>query len=87
MNVVLSLLCLAAFVYQLVVLATILVSWFPIEPGSALESVARALRSATDPVLGPLRRTIPALQVGGFAIDLSPIILLIGLQILQAVLC
>jgi uncharacterized protein YggT (Ycf19 family) len=30
----------------------------------------------TEPVLGPLRRAIPALRVGGMAIDLSPMILI-----------
>lgn len=87
MSAVLTLVCLAAFAAQLAIFATIIISWFPIPPGSALESVRRVLFSITEPVLGPLRRALPPLRIGGFALDLSPIIVLIGLQVLQAIVC
>jgi len=87
MSAVLTLLCYAAFLYQLVILAAIVISWFPIEPGSGLESVRNVLFSLTEPVLGPLRRALPPVRIGGFALDLSPIIVLIALQVLQGFLC
>jgi YggT family protein len=37
-------------------------------------------------VLGPLRRAIPPLGIGGMALDLSPLILIIGVNILLGVL-
>jgi YggT family protein len=44
------------------------------------------LDSITEPVLGPLRRAIPPLGIGGMALDLSPLILIIGLQVLLGVI-
>ncbi len=35
------------------------------------------------PVILPLRRIIPPLRIGGGMLDLSPIVLLIGLQLLM----
>jgi len=44
------------------------------------------LDTITEPVLGPLRRAIPPLGIGGMALDLSPLILIIGVNILLGVL-
>ncbi len=87
MDAILTLLCFAAIGYQLVVLAAIIISWFPLEPDSALEGVRNGLRTITEPVLGPVRRALPPVRLGGMALDLSPIIVLIGLQVLQVVIC
>ncbi|WCO65213.1 YggT family protein [Iamia majanohamensis] len=87
MDAIVPLLCLALLGYQLVILGAIIVSWFPLEPGSALEGVRNGLRTVTEPVLGPVRRALPPVRLGGMALDLSPIIVLIGLQVLQAIIC
>ncbi len=71
-------------IYIFVVFAAILMSWFPIRPGTAPFSIWRFLRALTDPVLLPLRRLIP--PVGG-AFDLSPLILVVGLTIVQRIIC
>ena len=36
----------------------------------------------TEPVLGPLRRAIPPMRMGAAAIDLSPLIIIIGVQVI-----
>lgn len=87
MDAVFQILCLAAFGYQLVILAAIIVSWFPLEPGSALAGVRNGLQAVTEPVLGPVRRALPPVRMGGMGLDLSPIIVLIGLYVLQIILC
>lgn len=38
------------------------------------------------PVILPLRRVIPPLRIGGALLDLSPIVLLLGIQVLIAIL-
>jgi YggT family protein len=38
------------------------------------------------PVILPLRRVIPPVRIGGGMLDLSPIVLIIGLQILIRVI-
>jgi len=37
----------------------------------------------TDPVLIPLRRVIPPIQIGSAALDLSPLVLLFGLSLIR----
>ena len=63
--------------YIFAIFARIVLSWFPLAPGGPMATVFSFLYTITEPVLGPLRRVIPPL--GGF--DLSPIVALIGLQL------
>ena len=70
-------LCLALNLYVLVLVVRMVMSWFPMQPGSTIERINILLRRITDPVLLPLRRVIPPL--GG--IDLSPLFALLFLQI------
>lgn len=73
--------------YMVVVLVRIVLSWFPISYGSPLVPVSRALSALTDPVLDPLRRAIPPVRLGAMALDLSPLILILGLSILRGIIC
>ena len=66
-------LCLLVSLYVYVLIARIILSWIPSLP-EPLVPIARGLRAVTDPVLAPLRGRIPPLQLGGVALDLSPII-------------
>jgi YggT family protein len=68
--------------YLYVLFARIILSWFPISPGSGMASAYRALLAVTEPVLAPIRRLIPPVGLGGMGLDLSPIIVLIVVQIL-----
>jgi YggT family protein len=82
-----NLVCAVAQLFLLAVFARIILSWFPPSPtGGALTSVRIFLDTITEPVLGPLRRVIPPLGVGGMALDLSPLILIIAVNILLGVL-
>jgi YggT family protein len=58
-----------------------LLSWFPASPGSTLASVNAVLYRLTEPVLGPVRRLLPPVRAGGFGLDLSFIIVFIGIQL------
>jgi YggT family protein len=67
-------------IYLLLIFGRVILSWFPISPGSAMEPVYSFLYRVTEPVLGPVRRALP--PMGGF--DLSPIVVMIGLQLLAS---
>ena len=83
-----TLLCLAAQLYFFVIFARVISSWFPIQPGSPMAPVFSVLYALTEPLLGPLRRVIPPLMIGGMGIDLSAIILTVAMQLLLIpVLC
>jgi YggT family protein len=79
--------CLLLNLYVLILLASIVLSWFPGEPGGALASVRNGLWRLTEPVLGPIRRAIPAVRLGAVGFDLSPLIVLIGIQIIRSFIC
>ena len=46
-----------------------------------------ALSRLIEPVMRPIRNVIPPLRVGGAALDLSPVILILGISILRRVIC
>lgn len=81
------LICRLLQAYLIVMFARIILSWFPVEPGSGLATVYGFLYAVTEPVLGPIRRVIPPLGAGGMGIDLSPIIVFFGITILQSAIC
>ena len=73
-------------VYIVLIFARILVSWIPRPPaGGVGGSVIEFLRQTTDPYLNLFRRFLPPVGGGGMALDLSPIIGVVVLFILQAV--
>jgi YggT family protein len=73
--------------YSYLIFARVIVSWFPISPGSGLASVYSFLYSATEPILGPIRRIIPPLGMGGMGLDLSPLVVFFLIQLLVNVIC
>jgi YggT family protein len=79
--------CQLLLAYLIVIFARIICSWFPITPDSTLASIYAFLHTVTEPVLGPLRRLIPPLGMGGMGLDLSPLIVIFGITILRSVVC
>jgi len=67
--------------------ARVILSWFPIAPGTGMASVFSVLYAITEPVLGPIRRVIPPMGMGGMGLDLSPLIVFFGLAILRSAVC
>ncbi len=83
-GLVASVLCDVLLIYMLCIFGVIIFSWFPLAPGGPGYAVWRILRQVTDPVLLPLRRLIP--PIGG-VFDLSPIIVIILVQVIRGQLC
>ncbi len=70
-----------------VIIASILFSWFPSYPSSGfMQAVYDAVRAISQPILGPIRSRVPMLRIGGFGLDLSPIIAIFGLSIARTLL-
>lgn len=65
--------------FSLLILARILISWFRPDPNNA---IFQFIYSATEPVLAPVRRLLPS--TGMF--DLSPMVVLIGMIVLERLL-
>ena len=66
-------------IYIVIVFVAVILSWVQLSPGNPVRQFVFVL---TEPVLGFARRIIP--PMGG--LDLSPMIVLIALQILRSVL-
>ena len=78
-----DLLCSLIDVYYIILLARVILSWFPLQPGTAMASIASIIYQLTEPVMGPVRRIIPTVGM----IDISPIVVFFGLRILQSAIC
>jgi YggT family protein len=62
--------------YSFVLLVAVVMSWLPVDRRHPLVTM---LYAVTEPVLAPIRRVLP--PIGG--LDLSPMVLLIALQLLK----
>ena len=74
-----SLLIIFIDVYSVVVIGAVIVAWMSVPATNQVTSIINRL---TDPLLAPIRNVMPT--IGG--IDLSPLVLLTGLQILRGLL-
>ena len=82
-----TLICRLLQLYLIVMFARIILSWFPLNPGTLMASVYGFLYSVTEPVLGPIRRVIPPIGAGGMGLDLSPLVVFFGITILSNAIC
>jgi len=73
-------------VFLVLVFVRIVLSWFP--PGGELfESIQRFVFAATEWLMGPLRRVLPPVRLGAMALDLSPMVIVLGIIVLQGAIC
>ena len=77
-----GIICLVGQLYFFALFARIILSWFPLQPDGAGAQAFSLLYRVTEPVLGPVRRAIPPVRIGGMGLDVSVIIVVFGLQIL-----
>lgn len=82
-----SFICLLLSIYSLAVLLWVILSWVQVSSSHPLARVVVFLDRIIYPVILPLRRVIPPIRLGGGLLDLSPIILLIGLSLLRGFVC
>jgi YggT family protein len=85
MSTLVTVISLGFQIYEFLILIRVLLTWISTDPYSPLirHPIVQILHRVTEPVLQPLRRVIP--PIGG-AVDISPVIALILLEILRRVL-
>lgn len=84
---ILTLVCLLLQLYLLVIFGRVLLSWFPLDPNGLMATVGGFLHLLTDPVIRPVQRSLPPLRLGGFALDLSAIVVIVAILFLQRIVC
>ncbi len=70
-------------VYFYAVFIWVILSWIRVSSTHPLGRVQVFLDRIIYPVILPLRRVIPPIRLGAGALDLSPIVLLIGIRLLR----
>lgn len=78
--------CLLLQLYWIVLIVRILLSWVPRLP-DPVQPVANVVYKLTDPVLNPVRGLLPPVRTGSMALDLSPILVFIAIQLVIGALC
>jgi YggT family protein len=79
--------CTVLNIYALLILAWVIMSWEQVSSVHPLGKVQLFLDRIIYPVILPLRRILPPLRLGAAMIDLSPLVLLLGLQLLRRIIC
>lgn len=82
-----GLICLLIQLFSLAVLAWVILSWVRVSAAHPLGRVQLFLDRIIYPIILPMRRIIPPLRLGMAAIDLTPLILLLGLGLLRRFVC
>lgn len=67
------------------VFAWVILSWIPTTSDHPVGRLSRGLDRLILPLISPIRRVIPPLRLGGGLLDLSPIVLLIAIQIVVGI--
>ena len=79
--------CALIDLYVLILFGRIILSFFEVPSDHPVGRIRSVLASLTDPVLIPLRRMIPTVRMGPAALDLSPLVVLLGLSLLRRLVC
>lgn len=82
-----TLVCTLLLLYIWVVIARIVLEWIQVPGDHPVGRLRDVLALATDPVLRPLRRAVPPVGMGSVGLDLSPLILIVGLALVRGALC
>jgi YggT family protein len=78
-----SIICALLLVLLVVIWARVILSWFPLRPGTAMASVYRVLIDVTEPLFSPLRRIMPPMGM----LDLTPFIVSLIVIVVQRAIC
>jgi len=82
----LGIICFLGLAFVLTIILRIVLSWFPLDPDGLGATFFHVTVRITEPVLGPIRRALPMVRMGNFGLDLSPILVILGVQILLGLL-
>lgn len=80
LNALANLVSLVLTVYLWIIIARALLSWVNPDP---FNPIVRFLDRVTEPVLRPIRHRLPTLAMG---LDLSPLVVILGIYVLQSFL-
>lgn len=66
--------------YELIIFARVILSWVNADP---YNPIIRFIHDITEPVLAPIRQLLPTERIG---LDLSPLVVILIIQLIQRIL-
>jgi len=85
MNLIVAVVGTALTIYTFAIFLRIILSWVPLRSGTASYRFYSFLYDVTEPYLRLFRRYLPLVRFGNAALDLSPIVGLVVLFIVQEI--
>ena len=82
-----ELICWLLNAFVVLIFVRIILSWFPVTGEGLLATAQQLTFTATEWLMGPLRRIIPPVRLGAAALDLSPLIVLLGISVIRGIIC
>lgn len=70
---------------ELLIFVRVIMTWVPVPRNKFTSPIIKFIYQVTEPILGIFRGMIPVVGVGGFGIDLSPLLSILVLEILRNV--
>jgi YggT family protein len=67
-------------IYELIIFARVILSWVNADP---YNPIVRFIHDITEPVLAPVRQLLPTERIG---LDLSPLVVILIIQLIQRIL-
>ncbi len=91
MDLVRAVLHLLLYVFFLLLIGRLIFDWIQVfarqwRPTGIVLVVAEAIYTVTDPPLRALRKVLPPLRIGGIALDLAFLVLILGVSILLRII-
>lgn len=71
-------------IYYWLIIIRVLLSWIPLPESQAFRTVYKYIYDVTEPYLALFRRLMPGVGSGGMSVDLSPILAILALIVLQS---
>jgi len=71
-------------IYYWLVIIRVLLSWIPLPESQAFQTIYKYIYDVTEPYLSLFRRVMPGIGSGGMNVDLSPILAILVLIVLES---
>lgn len=81
------LICVLLDIYVYLIIARVILTWVRVPGHHPVGRMVEALSKVVDPPLRSIGRAIPALPLGTVRLDLSPLVLLIGVNLVSRIIC
>ncbi len=87
MGLLCTLLDLATFALIAWIILSYVVAFGRLPWGHPVRKIYDAMSNVINPILMPIRRILPPLRAGGMGLDLSPMVLFLGIIVLRNIAC